>query len=344
MYRIATTRCLNMLRRLAGGPREPALGVEPPEPSRLRRGCLARAVPGPAARGPARRRTRPGGPVRGQGGHSLAFVTALQLLPPRQRAALILRDVLGFPAGEVAGMLERAGVGHQRAQAGPRYAAARNCRPPDRKPPPPDSAARAELVARVDPRLRGRRRDGLVALMTEDAWLRMPPVPLEYQGRELAGRFCRDRVPEGRRYRLVPTRANGQPAFGVYLRDPKARSLRANGLMVLTLAGGRISAITRFDNPRRALRAPAHPARLNRLALTSELPLPEYGLAHRLRFGQDRDQVHRLRNLSFGVGDDDACLFRDRGAQFSGFPAGHVGAGARGAEAVRRLWSARWLP
>ncbi len=88
---------------------------------------------------------------------------------------------------------------------------------------------------------------GIVALLTEDAWLRMPPVPLEYQGRELATRFLTLTFRRGRRYRLFPTRANGQPAFGVYVRDPHAAVLHANGLIVLTLAGDQVSTITRFD-------------------------------------------------------------------------------------------------
>jgi hypothetical protein len=77
----------------------------------------------------------------------------------------------------------------------------------------------------------------------------MPPVPLEYQGRELAARFhAAVTFRQGRTYRLVATRANGQPAFGMYVRDPHATLLHANGLLVLTLAGRRISAMTRFDN------------------------------------------------------------------------------------------------
>ncbi len=90
--------------------------------------------------------------------------------------------------------------------------------------------------------------DGIVALLTEDAWLRMPPVPLEYQGRELATRFLTLAFRNRRRYRLVATtRANGQPAFGLYVYDRHAPVLHANGLIVLTLAGDRISTMTRFD-------------------------------------------------------------------------------------------------
>ena len=91
--------------------------------------------------------------------------------------------------------------------------------------------------------------DAIVALMTEDVWLRMPPVPLEYQGRELARRFfSRVAFRPGRRFLLVPTRANGQPAFGLYLRDPLTGVGHASGLVVITLTGDRVSAITRFES------------------------------------------------------------------------------------------------
>jgi RNA polymerase sigma-70 factor (ECF subfamily) len=70
---------------------------------------------------------------------------------------------------------------------------------------------------------------------------------MEYQGRELATRFFAWAFHDGRRFRLIPTRANGQPAFGLYIRDPHAAIAHANGLLVLTLAGHQISAITRFE-------------------------------------------------------------------------------------------------
>ena len=90
--------------------------------------------------------------------------------------------------------------------------------------------------------------DDLVALLTDDVWLTMPPIPLQYQGRDLVARFLTAVVfRPGNTFRLVATRANGQPAFGMYLRDPRARAAHANGVMVFTLAGGQIRAMTRFD-------------------------------------------------------------------------------------------------
>jgi len=85
-------------------------------------------------------------------------------------------------------------------------------------------------------------------MMTEDAWLTMPPLPLEYQGRKLAAEFLTATAfRPGWTARLIPARANGQPAFGFYARDPDTRSYYTVGLMVLTLSGAQVSAMTRFD-------------------------------------------------------------------------------------------------
>ena len=89
--------------------------------------------------------------------------------------------------------------------------------------------------------------DALVALLTDDVFVSMPPMPFEYQGRDVAARFCAGLFGAGRRFDLVPTRANGQPAFGAYLRAP-AGTRHGVGLYVLTLAGDRICAMTRFEN------------------------------------------------------------------------------------------------
>jgi RNA polymerase sigma-70 factor (ECF subfamily) len=90
--------------------------------------------------------------------------------------------------------------------------------------------------------------DGVVALLSEDVRLTMPPLPMEYHGRRSAAKFQAAMFRTGRVFRLVATRANGQPAFGVYLRDPLTGVFHATGLLVLTLAGDRICAMTRFDN------------------------------------------------------------------------------------------------
>ncbi|MEV3900948.1 nuclear transport factor 2 family protein [Mycobacterium sp. NPDC050551] len=87
----------------------------------------------------------------------------------------------------------------------------------------------------------------LVTLLTDDVFMSMPPMPFEYVGRDLVAGFCADIFGAGRRFDLVPTRANGQPAFGAYLRAPGGIR-HGTGIYVLTLAGDRISAMTRFDN------------------------------------------------------------------------------------------------
>jgi RNA polymerase sigma-70 factor (TIGR02960 family) len=250
LYRIATTRSLNALRSAS---RRPAMewssrDVEPPEPTRLGEvpwlepypdlllAELPDEAPGPQARYEAREAI------------SLAFVAALQLLPPRQRAALILRDVLGFATGEAAQILQASEQSVASAVKRARATLARELPPGQREaPPPPHSAAEQRLVARLTQAFETADVDGIVALLTEDAWLTMPPMPLEYQGRDLAARFLTLAFRRRRQYRLVATRANGQPAFGVYVRDLHAPVLHANGLLVLTLAGDRISMITRFD-------------------------------------------------------------------------------------------------
>ena len=89
--------------------------------------------------------------------------------------------------------------------------------------------------------------DALVALLTDDVFIAMPPMPFEYEGRDVVARFCASLFDSGRRFDLVPTRANGQPAFGVYLRAPTGTS-HGVGLYVVTLSGSRISAMTRFEN------------------------------------------------------------------------------------------------
>jgi RNA polymerase sigma-70 factor (ECF subfamily) len=89
--------------------------------------------------------------------------------------------------------------------------------------------------------------DALVALLTDDVFVSMPPMPFEYRGREVVARFCASLFGAGRRFDLVPARANGQPAFGAYLRAPTGIR-HGTGLYVLTLTGDRICAMTRFDN------------------------------------------------------------------------------------------------
>lgn len=250
LYRIATNRCLNALRDRRRRPQEVPAMVEPPEPTRraepiwlepypdvLLEG-LAQAVPGPEARYELREAV------------GLAFVAALQHLPPRQRAVLVLRDVLGFHTPEVAEMLESSEASVKSALQRARATLAERVPAGGReRVPQPRSARERELVGRFADAVERGDYDGIVSLLTDDAWLTMPPLPLEYQGPEAIGAFLRHRaVVRGAPLRVVATRANGQPAFGCYLPDTQAAMARAYGLIVLTLEGGAIAAITWFGD------------------------------------------------------------------------------------------------
>jgi len=252
LYRIATSRCLNALRSSSRHQRmrPPPPGLDPPEPTRLGEVLWLEPYPDVLLEGLADNAPGPEARYEATEAISLAFITALQLLPPRQRAVLVLRDVLGFPAAEVADILEATEESVTSALKRARATLQRRHPPPaTRQPPPaPGSAVEADLIARLTRAYDTGDVDGVVALLTEDVWVRMPPVPLEYQGRELAARFLAAvSFRQGRTYRLVATRANGQPAFGAYVRDPQAPVLHAIGLLVVTLAGERVCAMTLFD-------------------------------------------------------------------------------------------------
>ncbi len=179
---------------------------------------------------------------------SLAFVTALQLLPPRQVAVLILRDVLGFHASEVAGMLEVTLESVNSTLKRARASLQRRQQPAAGHQPPPAAGSLAEdaIVAMFARAWESADLDALVALLTGDVFIAMPPEPFGYEGRDLVARYCARQFDAGRRFDLVPTRANGQPAFGAYLRAP-AGVRHATGFYVLTLAGDQICAMTRFE-------------------------------------------------------------------------------------------------
>jgi RNA polymerase sigma-70 factor (ECF subfamily) len=251
LYRIATTRSLNMLRSASRRPAEtlPGLDVPAPEPTRYGEVTWLEPYPDVLLEQLPDTASGPEGRYEAHEAISLAFVTALQLLPPRQRAVLVLRDVLDFSAREVADTL---GTSEQAVTSALKRARATLQRelPPDRRSSPaPGSDAEQALLDRLVRAFEDADVDGIVALMTEDAWLRMPPEPREYQGRELADRFLATiAFRHGRRFRLVPARANGQPAYALYLDDPITGIARASGFLVITLAGERISAITRFDH------------------------------------------------------------------------------------------------
>lgn len=256
LYRIATNRCLNALR--AGERRRQreagpvAREVPLPEPTRHRPGPewlepypdslladLPDREPGPEARYETREAV------------SLAFLSGLQQLPPRQRAALVLRDVMGFRAAEVAAMLDATENAVNNALQRARARLAAELPAADREQAPlPGSARERRVVEAFTRAFEAGDVDAILALLTDDVWLTMPPLDMEYQGLEAVGHFLRTVVlSAGRSFVLRPVRANGQPAFGFYRRDRGSAIVHAHGVMVLTLSGDRITALTRFvDN------------------------------------------------------------------------------------------------
>jgi RNA polymerase sigma-70 factor (ECF subfamily) len=250
LHAIATNKCLNHLRASRDAPL-PRPVVPLPAPTRsgeplwlepypdVLLGDLPDAAPGPEARYEARESV------------SLAFVAALQHLPPRQRAALVLRDVLGFRSNETADILACTVDAANNLLKRARVTIAGHLPPGGRdQAPMPGSAREQQVIARFADAFERGDVAAVVALLTDDALLTMPPLPFEYQGRELIGQFLYVvSFRQGtQRSRLVPTRANGQPAFGRYLCDPHAPISHAHGMLVLTLDDDRIRAITGFTD------------------------------------------------------------------------------------------------
>jgi RNA polymerase sigma-70 factor (ECF subfamily) len=237
LYRIATRQCLNVRRSAARRvPETPRPPFTPPPPSRLAEVTwlepfpdrLLEAVPdhapGPEARYGMREAIE------------LAFVVGLQQLPPRQTAVLILKDVLGYSTDEVASLLDttatavKGALQRARATVGEPRAAT------------PPSAAERALTQRFADAFAVRDIDALVSLLTDDAWLAMPPAPHEYHGipavlgfLDVSGTWRGERE-----MRLEPIRVNAQYAFAVSIDNAAA------GLMVLTLRDARVAGMTRF--------------------------------------------------------------------------------------------------
>jgi RNA polymerase sigma-70 factor (TIGR02960 family) len=251
LYRIATNRCLNARRSASRRPTKEwdMPKAEPPEPTRL--GEVAWLEPFPDALLDEGATGVPLGPearFEQTESISLAFMTALQLLPPRQLAVLVLRDVLGFHAIEVADMLGSTVESVNSALKRARASLQRQRPTAEREPAPaPDSPSEQALVAKFVRAYESGDLDGLIALLTDDIFVSMPPIPLEYQGRDVVARLFASIFDSGRRVDLIPTRANGQPAFGAYLRT--STGIRhGSGLFVLTLTSDRICAFTRFES------------------------------------------------------------------------------------------------
>lgn len=246
LHRIATNQCLSALR---SAKRRPAVEVDMsaadlPQPTHL--GDVAWLEPIPDALLPDSDTVGPEARYEQRESISLAFVTALQVLPARQRAVLILREVLGYRATEVAGMLDST-VDSVNSALKRARTTLDSRRRTDHLPPAPNSADERALVDSFVHAYQSGDVDALIGLLTADVRLSMPPVPLEYRGHDAVEQFYR-RVFRHRRYELVATRANNQPAFGAYLRADGESIGHAAGLLVLDLSGGRICGLTRFDN------------------------------------------------------------------------------------------------
>lgn len=254
LYRIATNRCLNMLRdrhRRRGPVMEtPEEAPVPPEPTRLGEPVWLEPYPDVLIQEVLDRAPQPEARYEEREAIGLAFIVALQRLPPRQRAVLVLRDVLGYRASEVASMLDVTEVSVNRTLHRARRTLDSAVGADRDFAPLPSSREERDLVTRFMTAFEAGDVSAVVQLLSGDALLTMPPAPLEYEGPEAIGRFL-STVPAGGaldQFRLIPTRANGQPAFACYLRDPRAHVAHAYGLMVLTLASDEIVAITGFPD------------------------------------------------------------------------------------------------
>jgi RNA polymerase sigma-70 factor (TIGR02960 family) len=255
LYRIATNVCLTMLARRArrnevplsaaaahdpgSRPEEEAVHLQP-YPDRLL-AELPAWTPGPEET------------IERREGVELAFVAAVQLLPPRQRATLLLRDVIGYSAAEVAAMLDTsvAGINSALQRARAAFARERAGSRVTRAHTPPDAATEKAVVERLVTAWHVADVPSIVAILTEDALFSMPPLPEHYVGREAIAAFLMSGPARGRldRFRLVPTRANRQPAVATYWRHADEGPFHAHGIVVIAFAGEQIASLTRFGDP-----------------------------------------------------------------------------------------------
>ncbi|SDI34100.1 RNA polymerase, sigma subunit, ECF family [Actinokineospora alba] len=246
LYKIATRACLKALERgtrrplpsgLAGpsddpegpfGPRQPETAWLHPFPDTM-------LAPDPAATVESRHTTR------------LAFAAALQHLPPRQRAVLLLREVLAWRAAEVAQLLNTttASVNSSLQRARTQLAAADPVEDKVMEPTDPDQRALVDNYAKA---FEDADIPAMMRLLTEDAVFEMPPMPTWFAGRDNVGAFLATRLRTPGAMRMVPTSANGQPAFAVYMRQEDG-GYHAHAILVLTLVGKRINRITMFHEP-----------------------------------------------------------------------------------------------
>jgi RNA polymerase sigma-70 factor (TIGR02960 family) len=249
LYRIATNRCLNALRTTKRRPAKAwdVPGMTAPDPTRLGEAPWLEPFPETLLEGAYDLPLGPEARYEQVESISLAFVAGLQVLPPLQLAVLVLRDVLGFPAAEVASMIDRSDESVTSALKRARSTLERH-RPVlgDRtRRSDPGWAAEQEVVARFVAAYEAADVAGVVALLTDDVFMSMPPIPFEYVGPDLVGEFL-GLLFGARHFFLVPTRANGQPAFGAYVAGADGVR-RASGLITVTVTDRGISELSRFE-------------------------------------------------------------------------------------------------
>jgi RNA polymerase sigma-70 factor (TIGR02960 family) len=249
LHRIATNRCLNVLRASARQP-VPAkpLPVTPPDPSRMSELTWLQPYPDLLLEGLPERNPGPEARYESREAISLAFITAIQLLPPNQRAVVLLRDVLGYRAAEAAELLGltdgavNSALKRARATLQETYSPRR----PERIPATQEER---ELTERLVEAFTGDDVEAMIELMSEDVWIRMPPLPFEYRGRDACRRFLLA-IMDHRKLisHMVPTRANGQPAWGEYIRDAHSGVQHCIGLMVVEYWDGSVSELVHFES------------------------------------------------------------------------------------------------
>jgi RNA polymerase sigma-70 factor (TIGR02960 family) len=249
LYRIATNRSLDALRASRRRPEDMPRMTEMPEPTRYGDAIWLQPYPDVLLEGIPDQAPGPEARYEAKEAIALAFIVGLQHLPPQQRAVLVLRDVLGFRTAEVAETLDtsEASVNSLLRRARAAFESRLPASGRDRAPLP-NSKLERDIVGRFADAIEAGDADAVVALLTDDAWLTMPPEPYEYQGQSAIGAFLRDRTVRRGAPLLVPTRANGQPAFGCYFPSPQTEIARPYALLVLTLEGDRVSAITWFGD------------------------------------------------------------------------------------------------
>jgi RNA polymerase sigma-70 factor (ECF subfamily) len=250
LYRIATNLCLNTLRsvprRSLPPDTHPLSDPSSPAPQRAREPIWLEPFPDDLL---ADARSDPQGRALSRERTTLAFLVALQCLTPAQRAILLLREVLEWPAREVAEWLNLSvpavNSGLQRAR--------RALQERHELPETPTALPNPQLESLLERYVTCWEQADIpefVALLREDAWFTMPPLPVWFQGRAaIATVIAKTVFTPGRRRRLLATRANGSPAFGLYQREAGADAYQLFGLVVLDVVGEQIGSLVAFLEP-----------------------------------------------------------------------------------------------